>query len=119
MSDQLEFDLVLIEDAGRDPDAARLLDEAAELLRQSKHKVALAQIAQDLRRVDLVNFTAPANELAEMQALIGARHWKKTRRHWQRRLKQNVKAFRKVLIVLRHLYDANDKEKTEQTETEL
>lgn len=115
MSEQLEFDLVLLE-PGWDLETKRLLDEAAVLTGQAKEKQRLAKIAAELRRVDLPMFIEPTNELEEMRLRVGPANWKKTRRHWQRRLKQNFRAFRKVLIVLRHF---QQHELSKQTDTEL
>jgi len=104
-AEQLEFDLVAPGLAGPDPDEQRYLDEAAELLKTSREKIELARIAAELRREDLQISPEPRNELAELRVLIGPVAWKKDGAAWKRRLKRNVRAFRKVLIVLRHLTD--------------
>jgi hypothetical protein len=102
MNEQLEFDLVSPYLAGPDRHEQRLLDEAAALLGMADDKLRVARIAAELRHEDAVTAATPGNELAEMKVLLGPVTWKKTRRLWERRLKQNVRAFRKVLIVLKH-----------------
>lgn len=103
MSEQLEFDLVSPFLMGRSPEEERMIEEAAELMAQSKEKLRLAKLAAELQHQDLLLDPKPSNELEEVRLLIGVEAWKKTRRRWERRLKQNVISVRKALIVLRNL----------------
>ena len=103
MNEQLEFDLVSPWLMGRGPEEERLLAEAAELLSLGEEKVRLSKVAAELQSQDLLLNAKPTNELEELRLIIGPVAWKKSRRRWERRLKQNVIAFRKVLIVLRNL----------------
>ena len=103
MQEQLEFDLVSPWLAGPGPEEQRMLDEAAELLSLGEEKIRLIKVASELQLQDLLLNAKPTNELEELRLIIGPVAWKKTRRRWERRLKQNVIAFRKVLIVLRNL----------------
>ena len=103
MSEQLEFDLVSPYLMGRGPQEQRMLEEAAQLLALSNEKLRQAKLAAELQYQDLLIDAKPTNELEEVRLIIGPEAWKKTRRRWERRLKQNVVAFRKVLIVLRNL----------------
>lgn len=103
MPEQLELDLVSASFAQSDEE--RLLAEAAELLGRSKEKVKLAKIAAELKRQDLVLAPEPAHELAELQVLLGPAAWRLSRRRRERRLRKNVRAVRKVIVVLRSLFD--------------
>jgi len=101
-AEQMEFDLVAPGLAGHDANEERLLDEAAVLLKEGKTKVTLARIAAELHREESIICPTPSNELAELRVLIGPTAWKKDSAAWKRRLNQNLRAFRKVLIVLRN-----------------
>ena len=103
MPEQLELDLVSPFFA--DSEEERLLAEASELLGQSKEKVRLAKIAAELNRQDLVIAPAPGQELEEIRVLVGPAAWKTSRRRWERRLKKNVRAVRKAIVVLRTLFE--------------
>ena len=101
-AEQLEFDLVVPGLAGQDANEERLLDEAAALLKEGEDKVMLARIANELHREELIICPTPSNELAELKVLIGPTAWKKDGAAWTRRLHKNLRAFRKVLVVLRN-----------------
>jgi hypothetical protein len=103
MPEQLEFDLVSPYLMGRSPKAERMILEAAELMALSKETIRLAKLEAELQHQDLMLDPKPTNELDEVRLIIGPEAWKKTRRRWERRLKQDLITFRKVLIVLRNL----------------
>lgn len=109
MQRQLEFDLVSPYLMGRGPEEERMLAEAAELMALSKEKLRQAKLAADLHYQDLLIDAKPTNELDEVRLIIGPEAWKKTRRRWERRLKQNLIGFRKTLLVLRNLQSESNK----------
>ena len=79
-----------------------MLEEAAELTEQGQEKISLIRMAAEMQYQELLTDPKPTNELEELRLIIGEAAWKKSRRRWERRLKQDVIAFRKVLIVLRY-----------------
>jgi hypothetical protein len=99
----MEFDLVSPYLMGRGPTEEKMLQEAAELMAASQEKIRQAKLLAELQYQDLLIAPKPINELEEVRLIIGPEAWEKTRRRWERRLKQDVIAFRKVLIVLRNL----------------
>lgn len=103
MQQQLEFDLVSPMLMGRGPKEEQMLKEAAELISAGKEKLRLAKLEAELQHQDLVLDAKPTNELEEVRLIIGPEAWKKTRRRWERRLKEDLITLRKVLIVLRNL----------------
>lgn len=105
MAEQLEFDLVSVHLSGPSLEEQRLLDEAAELMGQGKEKLRLAKLAAELHNLDLVLEPKSTDELAQLRLLVGNTVWKKTRRRWERRLKQNVREVRKLIVVLRSLFN--------------
>lgn len=105
MNEQLEFDLVSPSLAGPGPhqEAALRLDE--------ENKLLLTHIACELDRQDQLQgplAPKPSTEMGELQVLLGPIEWKKSKRRWERRLKKNVLAVRKVIIVLRNLLTAEN-----------
>lgn len=100
---QLEFDLVSPFLMGPSLQEEQMLNEAAALLAESKEKIRFKKMVAEMQYQDLLIDARPTNELEELRLIIGPEAWKKSSRTWKRRLKQNVIAFRKVLIVLRHI----------------
>lgn len=106
MPEQLEFDLVSPHLA-EDPNQRELIEEAQRLLSEAKCQITLAKISAALHHQDSLLYASPGNELAELRVLIGEAAFKKSRRCWERRLKANAVAVRKVIVVLKQLLQNN------------
>lgn len=101
---QLEFDL-LVPDYGASEAEKNLLREAAGGLQLSQQKINWARMVRDVARVESLIAPGPQNELAELKVLLGAEVFKKARRRWERRLKQDPIAVRRAIAILRVLFE--------------
>ena len=106
MSEQTEFDFVGPDLAGIDPYEQRLLEEALALQGHATQKRLMAKIYTELRQQESIIAPQPSTELNDLRLLLGEQAWVKSRRRWERRLKRNVVSVRRVIIVLRNLFNS-------------